>query len=88
MWCSQQLQSGTGNPNGPQMTPKDEQKARIDERDKYIAVLDSGFQLRQAEIQLLRQTGQLLSWFSSAAPSATQTPGFAPSNHPCAGPTP
>jgi len=77
----QQLQSGTGNPNGPQMTPKDEQNARISERDKYIAVLDSSFQLRQAEIQLLRQTGQLLSWLSStasAAPSVAPSSGFAP----------
>ena len=77
----QQLQSGTGNPNGPQMTPKDEQTARIAERDKYIAVLDAGLQLRQAEIQLLRQTGQLISWLSSgasstapAAPAATRQP--------------
>lgn len=75
----QQLQSGTGNPNGPQMTPKDEQKARIDERDKYIAVLDATFNLRQAEVQLLRQTGQLITWLGAgnatpAAPSA-QTSG-------------
>jgi len=61
----QQLESGNGNPNGPQMTPKDEQKARIDERDKYIAVLDATFQLRQAEVQLMRQSGQLLSWIGT-----------------------
>lgn len=62
-----QLQSGTGNPNGPAMTPKDEQKARIDERDKYLGVIDARYQLRQAEIQLLRQTGKLVDWLSSAA---------------------
>jgi outer membrane protein TolC len=71
----QQLQSG--NPNGPQMTPKDEQKARIDERNKFIAVLDAGFQLRQAEIQLLRQTGQLISWLGAAISASP-----APSSHP------
>ena len=73
----QQLQSGTGNPNGPQMTPKDEQKTRIDERDKYIAVLDATFQLRQAEVQLMRQTGQLISWIGSdktAQPTTPTTP--------------
>jgi outer membrane protein TolC len=61
-----QLQSGSGDPNRPQMTPKDEQKARIAERDKYLAVIDARFQLRQAEIQLLRQTGDLETWLKSA----------------------
>jgi outer membrane protein TolC len=78
-----QLQSGTGNPNGPQMTPKDEQTARIAERDKYLAVLDTGFQLRQAEVQLLRQSGELESWLKSAI-SATP----APQNNLPASPTP
>jgi outer membrane protein TolC len=67
-----QLQSGTGNPDAPQRTPKDEQKARIDERDKYLGVLDASFQLRQAEIQLLRQTGGLEAWLKSAV--SAQTP--------------
>jgi outer membrane protein TolC len=62
-----QLQSGTGDPNSPAMTPKDEQKARIDERNKYLDVVDASFQLRQAEMQLLRQTGKLLDWLNSAA---------------------
>ena len=62
-----QLQAGTGNPNGPPMTPKDEQNARITERDKYLGVVDASFQLRQAEIQLLRQSGQLETWLKSAA---------------------
>jgi outer membrane protein TolC len=71
-----QLQNGTGNPNSPPMTPKDEQKARIDERDKYLGVVDAGFQLRQAEIQLLRQTGQLEEWLKTAVagPPATLAP--------------
>ncbi len=68
-----QLQSGTGNPNDPQMSPKDEQTDRIAERDKYLAVLDANFQLRQTEIQLLRQSGELESWFKSAI-SATPSP--------------
>jgi outer membrane protein TolC len=65
-----QLQGGTGDANSPPMTPKDEQKARIDEREKYLGVIDAGFQWRQAEIQLLRQTGKLLDWLNSTA--ATQ----------------
>jgi outer membrane protein TolC len=69
-----QLQSGNGNPQGPQMSPKDEQTARIGERDKYLAVLDASFQLRQAQIQLLRQTGQLESWLHSAASAPAVKP--------------
>jgi outer membrane protein TolC len=77
----QQLQTGTGNPNAPQMTPKDEQKARIDERDKYLGIVDAAFQLHQAEIQLLRQTGGLEAWLKSSPPA--QPPAApAPSNSP------
>jgi len=56
------LQNGTGNPEGPQMTPKDEHNARIAEREKYLAVVDANYQLHQAQVQLLRQTGQLVTW--------------------------
>jgi outer membrane protein TolC len=71
-----QMQSGTGNPEAPQMTPKDEQKARISERDKYLEVVDANFQLHQAEIQLLRQTGNLETWLrtNSAAPPSPHNP--------------
>lgn len=68
-----QLQSGNGGPGSPLMTPKDEQKARIAERDKYLNVVDAGFQLRQAEIQLLRQTGDLEAWLKSASPAPAPT---------------
>jgi outer membrane protein TolC len=61
------LELQTGNPGGAQMTPKDEQNAIISEREKYMGVLDANFQLRQAEIQLLRTTGQLTLWLKTAA---------------------
>jgi outer membrane protein TolC len=67
-----QLQSGTGNPAAPQLTPKDEQKARIQERQHYIDFLDARSNLRQAQIQLLRLTGRLDSWLKSAI--AAQSP--------------
>lgn len=72
-----QLSAGSGNLSGPQMTPKDEQTARIAEREKFLTVLDSSFEMRKAEIQLLRQTGQLVDWVKSAVnsqPSATLKP--------------
>jgi outer membrane protein TolC len=68
-----QLQGGTADPNSAPMTPKDEQKARIDEREKYLGVVDAGFQLRQAEIQLLRQTGKLLDWLNATATARPAT---------------
>ncbi len=62
-----ELNSGTGNPNAPQMSPKDAELARIAERTKFLAVLDAKLQMREAEINLMRQTGQLESWVKSAA---------------------
>jgi outer membrane protein TolC len=62
-----QLKSGTGNPSGTQMTPKDEQTSRVAEREKFLAVLDANYQVRQAQIALMRQTGQLEQWIKSAA---------------------
>jgi len=74
-----QLQSGSGDPNAPLMTPKDEQKARIGERDKYLSVIDAGFQIHQAEIQLLRQTGDLETWLKASNPApSTPAPSSAP----------
>ena len=69
-----QLKSGTGNPSGPPMTPKDEQLSRIAERDKFLAVLDAEFQVRQAQINLMRQTGELEPWLKAAAQSQPPTP--------------
>jgi len=68
------MKSGTGNSSAPQMTPKDEQTSRIAEREKYLTVLDANFQMRQAEINLLRQTGELEGWLKSAAQSQPLTP--------------
>jgi len=69
-----QMKSGTGNSSAPQMTPKDEQTSRIAERQKFLDVLDANFQMRQAEINLLRQTGELEGWLKSAAQSQPLTP--------------
>lgn len=68
-----QLKAGNGNPAGQQMTPKDEQNSRIAERQKYLAVLDANFQTRQAQIELMRQTGQLEPWLKSVAESQPAT---------------
>ncbi|MDP9040092.1 MAG: TolC family protein [Acidobacteriota bacterium] len=59
------VQLQAGNPNGPVITPADEQNARIAERDKYLAVLDADFQLHTTQLQLLRLTGRLNPWLKS-----------------------
>ncbi len=43
-------------------TLKDEQSARITEHERYAAYINSSFDLDKAQIQLLRQTGELESW--------------------------
>jgi outer membrane protein TolC len=71
-----QLQLGTGNSTAPSASPKDEQNARIQERQKYLDLLDTKLQLREAEIYLLRQTGELEHWIESAL----ESPGAALNN--------
>lgn len=58
------------------ITPKDEQNARLQESARTVDLLNAEFQLNQAEVNLMRQTGQLNTWLSSAeklpsAPAAT-----------------
>ncbi|HMJ20356.1 MAG TPA: TolC family protein, partial [Terriglobales bacterium] len=61
-----QIQNGTGNPNVTPLTPRDEQKARIEERHRYVQKLDADFQLMQAEIQLQRSLGIVEEWAMQA----------------------
>ena len=49
------------------MSPKDEQTARIAEREKFLAVLNANFEMPQARINLLRQTANLKSGSKAVA---------------------
>ena len=72
-----QLKAGSGNLSGPQMTPKDEQTARIAEREKFVAVLNANFEAQQAEINLMRAAGELEAWIAASVgtpPSAPAKP--------------
>lgn len=60
-----QLNEGTGNGSTPP-SPKDEQNALIQERQKYLDLLDADRQLREAQISALRLTGQLEEWLKNA----------------------
>jgi outer membrane protein TolC len=61
-----QLELGNGSGSGPgaqpQLTPKAEQLARIDERQKYQDALDAGFDLSKARLNLLRALGHMEDW--------------------------
>jgi outer membrane protein TolC len=66
-----QLQPSAANPNAPQRTPKDRATAEIDERGKFIDLLNSRFDLQQAQVQLMRSLGSLDPWLRAAAASPT-----------------
>jgi outer membrane protein TolC len=64
--------------NSAPITPKDEQNARIQERQRAIDVIDATYQLRDAQLSLLRQTGQLEAWIKSVAATEGNAPDGTP----------
>jgi outer membrane protein TolC len=54
--------AGVGPGAQPQITPKAEQLARIDERQKFQDSLDAGFDLSKARLSLLRALGHMEDW--------------------------
>lgn len=61
-----QIDGGNGaaaGPNAqPQTTPKSEQLARIDERQRYQEALDASLELAKARLSLLRALGHMEDW--------------------------
>jgi outer membrane protein TolC len=61
-----QLEVGNGASGGPnaqpQLSPKAEQMARIDERQKFEESLDAGLDLAKARLSLLRALGHMQDW--------------------------
>ena len=45
-----------------QATLRDQQQAQLDENDRYSALLDATYELEKAQMQLLKQTGDLETW--------------------------
>lgn len=56
--------SGTGPGSQPQASPKTEQLARINERQKVQDALDAGFDLSKARLNLLRALGHMQDWLN------------------------
>jgi hypothetical protein len=61
-----QLSSSSTDPDKPALTPKDEQNARVLERERTIDLLNRQFELQQVQVNLLRQTNQLDDWLRSS----------------------
>jgi outer membrane protein TolC len=57
-----QLQNGGGSANATPVTPKDEQLARIQERERYVDALDATFSMVKAQLMLMRSTGRIQDW--------------------------
>jgi outer membrane protein TolC len=65
-----QLRGATGR---PPLTPKEEQTARIDERQRFLDLLDAKLRSEKAQINYLRQTGKLGGWIDPAASAGGAT---------------
>lgn len=65
------IQLRDGSPGSQPVTPKEEQNARIQERARFLDLLDADLQLRQTQLDLMRQTGELEGWLKSSISSET-----------------
>jgi hypothetical protein len=57
------------------LTPKDQEQARIQERARYVDMLDARYQLTQAKLNLLRSLGGIEDWARSAIPLGSAPAG-------------
>jgi outer membrane protein TolC len=82
-----ELESGNGagvEPGAtPQPSPKLEQLARIDERQKAMEALDAGLDLSKARLNLLRALGHMDDWLHTLSPGPSPA---APTVSPASGP--
>jgi outer membrane protein TolC len=62
-----QMQNGSGLPNAPAVTPKDEEQAHIQERERYIDALDATFSMIKAELTLMRSLEKIQDWVHESA---------------------
>ncbi|WP_420236393.1 TolC family protein [Telmatobacter bradus] len=59
-----QLELGNGNSSQPQLSPKAEQQARIDERQKELDALEADLNLAKTRLGLLRALGHMNDWLN------------------------
>ena len=71
------LRAVNGAAGGPQSSPKDEENARLAERQRTVDMLNAELQLHQTEVTLMRQEGSLTDYLAATIPSATAAPAAA-----------
>jgi outer membrane protein TolC len=77
-----QLTSEGSSSSAVPITPKDEQNARLQKSARTVDLLSAEFQLNQAEVNLLRQTGQLEVWLKSVPNSSQASESTTPGTNP------
>jgi outer membrane protein TolC len=65
-----ELQGGNGSSSTQQLSPKAEQLARIEERQRFVESLDAGFDLTKARLSLLRAFGHMEEWLHTLSPAS------------------
>jgi hypothetical protein len=65
--------STTTNQLAPQLSPKDEQNARIDERGKFVQLLAARQDLTHLHLDLLRASGGLEEWVRSGSTAVSSS---------------
>lgn len=60
-----QLDTGSGQANATPLSPREEQSARIEERQRFEDSLDADFELTRARLSLLRTLGSVEDWARS-----------------------
>ena len=60
-----QQEQGVVTDTSSPMTPKESQNARIDERQRYLDMIEAIEQLHEQKVHLLRQSGKLDEWVNS-----------------------
>jgi hypothetical protein len=69
-----QLSANNAATGAVPMTPKDEQNARLSERQRYADYLTSEQEMQQAIIHLMWQAGQLDAWLNTALHTPSTEP--------------
>ena len=67
--------SGAGPGASPQLSPKQEQLTRIDERQKFADSLEASFELAKARLGLLRVLGHMQDWLDELHKGPVTQPG-------------
>lgn len=73
-----QMKNGTGSPDTPAITPQQAEQAQINERTRYIDLLNADFDVQHTELELLNATGGLEDWAKQGVPSGTGSNMIAP----------